>query len=169
MSVPSSRSVPPSMSWTYGGADESGRDDVSPGGSVSTREAATATSDPLPNQLTTWGAISRSVEEFEHWRERTGNTQNSEDTSLLCYLSDQLGVEGEPLVGARVNHPVLGLLSYMSERNSRMQELLYAYLAIVVEQNLAPAKKLVAGQRLRRGLHPEYVAATRCYGDEPKP
>lgn len=122
-------------------------------------------SDNLPNQTMTWGAISNVVEEFEDWRERTGNGQDSEDSALLCYLAEQLGAEGKPLVGARMSHPVHGLLSYMSERNSRMQELLYAYLAIVVERNMEPGRKLVAGQRLKRGLHPEYVAKTRCYGD----
>jgi|GEM_PF-5296582 len=119
----------------------------------------------LPNQKTTWGAISTRIEEFDDWKERTRNTYCSEDTALLCYLSDQLKAEGDPLVGAHMNHPVMGLISHMSASNSRMQELMYAYLAIVVEQNLEPARKLVAGQRLRPGLHPDYVAATRCYGD----
>lgn len=118
----------------------------------------------LPNQTSTWGAISSHVEEFDAWQERTRNTYCSEDAALLCYLGDQLKAEGDPLVGARMNHPVMGLISHMSASNSRMQELMYAYLAIVVEQNLEPARKLVSGQRLRRGLHPDYVAATRCYG-----
>lgn len=123
-----------------------------------------ADAEKLPNQKSTWGAISTRVEEFDAWQERTRNTYCSEDTALLCYLGDQLKAEGEPLIGARMNHPVMGLISYMSASNSRMQELMYAYLAIVVEQNMEPARKLVAGQRLRRGLHPDYVAATRCYG-----
>lgn len=118
----------------------------------------------LPNQQATWGALSTSVEEFSSWQQRTGDSYATEEAELLCYLSDQLKQEGATLVGTKFNHPVLGLLSFMSESNNRMNELLFAYLAIAVAGDSTPAKKLIAGQRLTIGLHPEYVAATRCYG-----
>ncbi len=118
----------------------------------------------LPNQQTTWEALSLNVEEFADWKKRTGVKYASENAELLAYLLDQLKTEGaEPGCG-NFNHPVLGLLSYMSESNNRMRELLFAYLALSVANNDEPARKLVAGQRLTTGLHPDYVAETRCYG-----
>lgn len=118
----------------------------------------------LPNQQTTWGALSSNVEEFSEWKKRTGEEYPSEVAELLAYLSHQLKLEGaEPGCG-NFNHPVLGLLSYMSESNNRMRELLFAYLSLSVANNDEPARKLVAGQRLTTGLHPDYVAATLCYG-----
>lgn len=118
----------------------------------------------LPNQTATWAGLSGAVEEFSAWRQRTNRRYDSEDTELLCYLSDQLKVEGAALVGGSMNHPVLGLLSYMSESNNRMQELLLAYLSLAVARDSGLAQKLIAGQRLHVGLDPSYVAATRCYG-----
>lgn len=120
----------------------------------------------LPNQKTTWGALSVSVEEFSDWQSRTQGRYASESAELLAYLSDQLKVEGAALKGSTFNHPVLGLLSYMSTSNNRMQELLFAYLALTVANDCEPARKLIAGQRLKGGLHPEYVAATCCYGPQ---
>lgn len=118
----------------------------------------------LPNQEATWAGLSGVVEEFSAWRQRTNRRYASEDAELLCYLGNQLKAEGAPLVGARTNHPVLGLLSYMSESNNRMQELLLAYLSLAVARDSEPAQKLIAGQRLHVGLDPSYVAATCCYG-----
>lgn len=120
----------------------------------------------LPNQLTTWSGLSTVVEEFSAWQRRTGKRYASEETELLSYLMDQLEAESGPLVGAPIEHPVLGLLSYMSIRNNRMRELLYAYLAIVVTADVGPARKLIAGQRLAAKLLPAYVTATRCYGTD---
>ena len=118
----------------------------------------------LPTQQVTWAALSDSIEEFSDWQKRTGGEFSSDEAELLSYLTDQLQVEGAPLAGTHFNHPVLGLLSHMSERGNRMQELLYAYLAIAVGQDCEPAKRLIAGQRLQSGLHPDYVAETKCYG-----
>lgn len=118
----------------------------------------------LPNQKTTWGALSSSVEEFSDWQKRTRGSYGSESAELLVYLSDQLNSEGAALKGSTFNHPVLGLLSYMSANNNRMQELLFAYLALAVANDCEPARKLIAGQRLKGDLHPDYVAATCCYG-----
>lgn len=120
----------------------------------------------LPNQKTTWAALSASVEEFTDWQKRTNRRYGSESSELMAYLSDQLGAEGAELRGSALNHPVLGLLSHMSEKNNRMQELLFAYLALAVANDRDPAKKLIAGQRLAGGLHPDYVAATCCYGPQ---
>ena len=118
----------------------------------------------LPNQQVTWGALSDSIEEFSDWQKRADREFASDDAELLAYLGEQLKAEGAPLVGARFNHPILGLLSHMSEEGNRMQELMYAYLAIAVAQDCEPAQRLIAGQRLRAGLHPDYVAQTQCYG-----
>lgn len=118
----------------------------------------------LPTQQVTWGALSDSIEEFSDWQKRAGREFACDEAELLAYLTDQLQAEGAPLVGARFNHPVMGLLSHMSERGNRMQELLYAYLAIAVGQDCEPAQRLIAGQRLQSGLHPDYVAETQCYG-----
>lgn len=120
----------------------------------------------LPNQKTTWGALSASVEEFSDWQKRTQGSYGDESAELLAYISDQLNVEGAALKGSTFNHPVLGLLSYMSANNNRMQELLFAYLALTVANDCEPAQKLIAGQRLKGGLHPDYVAATCCYGSQ---
>ena len=118
----------------------------------------------LPSQTTTWAALSAVVEEFSVWQQRTGKQFADERSELLAYLSDQLGDESEPLVASTLNHPVLGLLSHMSRQNNRMRELLFAYLAIVLSHDCEPARRLIAGHRLQRDLHPDYVAATRCYG-----
>lgn len=122
------------------------------------------TTTQLPNQKATWGALSATIEEFSDWQIRTQVIYGGESAELLAYLSDQLNAEGSALKGRNFNHPVLGLLSHMSEQNNRMQELLYAYLALAVANDSVPAQKLIAGQRLTRGLHPDYVAATCCYG-----
>jgi len=120
----------------------------------------------LPNQRTTWAKLSSAVEEFNEWKQRTDRRHASEEAELLCYLADQLRAEGASLEGVKINHPVLGLLTHMSESNNRMQELLFAYLSIVVSMDCEPARKLIAGQRLHVGLHPAYVAETRCYGSQ---
>jgi hypothetical protein len=114
----------------------------------------------LPNQKVTWGAP---IEEFTEWKQRLGCKYASENTEFLAYLSDQLKIEGASLIGVQFNHPVLSLLSHMNEFNNRMQELLLAYLSIVVLGDIQPSKKLIAGQRLTYGLHPDYVASTHCY------
>jgi len=119
----------------------------------------------LPNQITTWVALSTVVEEFAVWQQRTDRKFADESAEFLAYLMDQLEAESEPLIGQPLNHPVHGLLSHMSSKNNRMRELLFAYLAIVLSQDCEPARKLIAGQRLQLGLHPEYVAATCCYGE----
>lgn len=128
------------------------------------RECATSSERGAANQKTTWGALSTSVEEFTDWQQRTRGNYGSESSELLAYLADQLGAEGADLRGRAFNHPVLGLLSHMSANNNRMQELLFAYLALAVANDTEPAKKLINGQRLTGGLHPDYVAATSCYG-----
>lgn len=120
----------------------------------------------LPNQRTTWAKLSSAVEEFDAWKQRKDRRYASDDAELLCYLTDQLQAEGASLAGFQMNHPVLGLLSHMSESNNRMQEVLFAYLSIVVSKDCEPARKMIAGQRLQAGLHPDYVAATRCYGSQ---
>lgn len=120
----------------------------------------------LPNQQDTWRNLSKSVEEFSDWQKRTDGKWADERTELLVYLQDQLKLEGKTLNGGSFNHQVLGLLSYMSEKNNRMQEMLYAYLSIAVAGDISLAKKFVAGQRLAVGLHPEYVAETQCYGNQ---
>lgn len=119
----------------------------------------------LPNQQVTWGALSDSIEEFSDWQKRASREFASAEAELLAYLTDQLQAEAAPLVGARFNHPVLGLLSHMSKKGNRMQELMYAYLAITVAQDCEPAQRLIAGQRLQPGLHPDYINETQCYVD----
>lgn len=118
----------------------------------------------LSNQANTWAALSAVVEEFSTWQQRTGKQCADERTELLAYLSDQMGDESEPLMANPLNHPVLGLLSHLSRQNNRMRELLFAYLAIVLSHDCEPARRLIAGHRLQRDLHSDYVAATRCYG-----
>ncbi len=120
--------------------------------------------DKLPNQKATWGTLSDSIEEFSDWQKRAGREFASEEAELVSYLTDQLRAEGAPIIHAKFNHPILGLLTHMSERGNRMQELMYAYLAIAVSQDCEPAQRLIAGQRLKSGLHPDYVAETQCYG-----
>ena len=122
------------------------------------------TDETLPNQTVTWANLSGVVEEFSDWQLRTDRKFSDEHTELLAYLMDQLQAESESLTGSPLNHPVLGLISHMSSKNNRMRELLFAYLAIVLSQDLEPARKLITGQRLQLHLHPEYVAATCCYG-----
>ena len=123
------------------------------------------TDETLPNQTVTWANLSGVVEEFSDWQLRTDRKFSDEHTELLAYLMDQLQAESESLTGSPLNHPVLGLISHMSSKNNRMRELLFAYLAIVLSQDLEPARRLTAGQRLQLYLHPEYVTATCCYGD----
>lgn len=118
----------------------------------------------LPNQSVTWAELSCVVEEFSEWQQRSDRKFSDEHTELLAYLMDQLQAESESLTGSPLNHPVLGLISHMSSKNNRMRELLFAYLAIVLSQDLEPARRLTAGQRLQLYLHPEYVTATCCYG-----
>jgi len=118
----------------------------------------------LPNQISTWGALSAVVEEFSVWQQRTDRKFADESTEYLSYLMDQLEVESEPLISKPLNHPVHGLLSHMSSKNNRMRELLFAYLAIVLSDDREPARKLIAGHRLQLDLAPEYVAETCCYG-----
>lgn len=127
------------------------------------------TVEKLPNQRTTWAKLSRAVEEFDAWKQRTKHRYASHDAELLCYLADQLQAEGVSLESVQLGHPVLGLLSHMSESNSRMQELLFAYLSLSVARDGEPAQKLIAGQRLHVGLDPSYVAATQCYGVQETP
>ncbi|MDY7585086.1 hypothetical protein [Pseudomonas sp. CCI3.1] len=122
------------------------------------------TDETLPNQTVTWANLSGVVEEFSDWQLRTDRKFSDEHTELLAYLMDQLQAESESLTGSPLNHPVLGLISHMSSKNNRMRELLFAYLAIVLSQDLEPARRLTAGQRLQLYLHPEYVTATCCYG-----
>eukprot|EP01036_Dinobryon_divergens_P020637 gene20637-28324_t len=54
----------------------------------------------LPNQKTTWGALSAAVEEFSDWQTRTQGRYASESAELMAYLSDQLKVEGAALKGS---------------------------------------------------------------------
>lgn len=122
------------------------------------------TTGKLPCQRTTWAKLSSAVEEFDAWQQRTDRRYACEETELLCYLADQLRAESASLENVRLGHPVLGLLSHMSESNNRMQEFLLAYLSLAVARDSQPARRLIAGQRLHVGLDPSYVAATRCYG-----
>jgi len=118
----------------------------------------------LPNQTRTWRDISDNVEEFDAWRARTGNHQDNACDSMGAYLLDQLEREGVLMQGRRIVNPVVDVIHYMTERSGRMQELMHAYMALRVANDLEPARRLIAGQRLRPGLHPEYVTATKCYG-----
>lgn len=115
----------------------------------------------LPNQSTTWG---RRIEEFDAWKARVSPKCDGELPELGLYLSDQLVIEGVALRNIRFSAPLLGLVNYLGEIDTRARELLFAYLALVVTGDDAPARCLVAGQRLQVGLHPEYVDRTRCYG-----
>lgn len=124
------------------------------------------TDNALPNQAVTWGMLSKVVEEFDDWQLRTNDLYVDESTQLLAYLMSQIEAEGNPLVGLTFNHPVLSLLSHVSSRNNRLGEFMLAYLAIAISGDCAPAKKLIAGQRLNTCLHPDYVAATRCYDEK---
>lgn len=122
----------------------------------------------LPNQSNTWRTLSNCVDEFPAWQKRVGLRFASVEAELMAYLTDQLHDEGADLVGARFVHPVLGLLSHMAREGSRIQELTYAYLAIAVAQDCSPALRLIAGQRLQVGLHPDYIAQTQS-GEAPAP
>lgn len=117
----------------------------------------------LPNQTTTWG---RPIESFEDWNARESQRFNfaSEMGALQAYLTDQLKVESADMVGLRFNHPILGLVAHLGERDNRARELLYAYMALTVAGDAGPAHALIAGQRLNPHLHDEYVARTCCYG-----
>lgn len=86
---------------------------------------------------------------FAVWRQDQTCQFSSEETELVMFLLDQLRQRGNTLVGLRFNHPVLGLISHMSEKDFRMQELLLAYLALTVSGDSGPVKRLLAGQRLR--------------------
>ncbi|MCO8310908.1 hypothetical protein [Pseudomonas mandelii] len=44
----------------------------------------------LPNQITTWVALSTVVEEFSVWQQRTDRKFADESTEFLAYLMDQL-------------------------------------------------------------------------------
>lgn len=115
----------------------------------------------LPNQPTTWG---RRIEEFDAWKARVAPKCDAELTELGLYLSDQLVIEGAGLRKISFSAPLLGLVNYLGEIDPRARELMLAYLALVVTGDDAPARRLIAGQRLQVGLHPEYVGRTRCYG-----
>jgi len=114
----------------------------------------------LPNQTVTWG---RDIESYDVWLSRQ-TSRFSETAGLLMYLTDQLRCESADLSNVRFSNPVLGLMSYFSETNNRAAELMFAYLALTLTRDAGPARALVAGQRLHKGLHPEYVAKTKCYG-----
>lgn len=117
----------------------------------------------LPNQVSTWEKLSDSVEEFSEWQQRTEGKFASVEAELLTYLADQLRAESRSLEDVEFNHPVMGLLSHMSEQNNRMRELLLAYLSITVTGDIGPAQRIIAGQRLQVGLCPDYVAVTQCH------
>lgn len=115
----------------------------------------------LPNQSSTWG---RPIEPFDAWCERQAGTFVSETTAIGYYLQEQLSQETEGMKQVSFNNPILGLVSYLGEAKNRAHELLYAYLALTVGGDEAPARRLLAGQRLNPHLHPDYVERTRCYG-----
>jgi hypothetical protein len=115
----------------------------------------------LPNQSNTWG---RRIEDFSEWKARVSPKCDSELTELGLYLSDQLVIEGAMMRDVKFNAPLLGLINYLGDIDGRAPELLLAYLALTVMGDGAPAHRLIAGQRLQLGLHPEYVERTRCYG-----
>ena len=45
----------------------------------------------LPNQATTWAALSTVVEEFSDWQQHSERKFADENTEYLAYLMDQLG------------------------------------------------------------------------------
>lgn len=87
---------------------------------------------------------------FALWKQAQTSQYSSEEGELAGFLTDQLRKQGSVLVGSHFNHPVLGLISYMSEKDFRLQELMLAYLALTVSGDITPAKRLLAGQRLRQ-------------------
>lgn len=115
----------------------------------------------LPNASTTWG---KPIEAFDAWQARVEPNGTCPETDQLLYLTAQLKEEGVALQDVRFNHPLLGLLNYLDEQQPRVRELLYAYLAYVVTGDTGPMQQTIAGQRLQPDLHPDYVAATACYG-----
>lgn len=115
----------------------------------------------LPNQSVTWG---KEVESFDDWKLRQSCVYASEGAALGMYLQEQLRIEGESLPKLKFKNVLVGLPEWLGENNNRAQELLYAYLALTVERNETPARMLIKGLRLMPGLHPDYVARTRCYG-----
>jgi len=115
----------------------------------------------LPNQTTTWG---HEVESFEDWKGKQTATFASDRGALVAYLAAQLKIESGDMVNVKFTHPILGLVSYLGEKNNRAHELLYAYLALTVADDDGPALALISGRRLNPHLHPEYVHETRCYG-----
>ncbi|MGC0155255.1 hypothetical protein ACPRNU_22575 [Chromobacterium vaccinii] len=115
----------------------------------------------LPNPSRTWG---KPIETFEAWHARVQPKGANPETDQLLYLTEQLREEGNVLREMHFNHPLLGLLSQLSEQMPRTRELLYAYLAYVVADDAEPMQRAIAGQRLQPDLHPEYVTATACYG-----
>lgn len=116
----------------------------------------------LPNQSTTWG---KEIEEFHDWKMRQSSVFASEAVALGQYLQAQLREEGKGLSGLTFNNILTGLPEWLGENNNRAQELLYAYFALTVERIELPARWVVEGIRLTPGLHPDYVARTRCYGN----
>lgn len=114
----------------------------------------------LPNQSATWG---KPIEEFHDWKMRHSTIFASDAVALCLYLQEQLKQEGKGLSGLDFNNILTGLPNWLGENNNRAHELLYAYLALTVERNELPARRLVEGIRLVPGLHPDYVARTRCY------
>lgn len=117
----------------------------------------------LPNQNFTWDGISNAVVDFDDWKKQTNSKHANPEAELLSYLTDQIAAEEGALTGKKLNGPATGLLSYMSESNNRMQELMYSYLAIVLANDCTPARRLINGYRLNQSLHPSYVANTQCY------
>lgn len=112
----------------------------------------------LPEQSLTWGW---EVESYEDWQTRQDHGFSSECTALLMYLSEQLRIEGDKL--PEYNHSVLGMLNDSSLVGCRVQELLFAYLALKLSEDNGPALEIIRGQRLMKNLHPEYVDRTHCY------
>lgn len=119
---------------------------------------------PLPNQIDTWKGLTQHLETFDDWDHRTAGTYNSASTKMLVYLADQLKAEGAEL--PTFNNPVSGMLSHMSESAPRLQELMLAYLTLAVTGDTRPAVKIISGQRLHTGLHPDYVELTQCYDED---
>lgn len=115
----------------------------------------------LPHQAMTWD---RPIESFEDWKAKQTATFASEKAALVSYLHAQLKSESAEMGKVEFTNPILGLVSYLGETNNRAQELLYAYLALTVSDDVGPARAVIAGRRLNPHLHPEYVERTRCYG-----
>lgn len=116
----------------------------------------------LPNASATWG---KPIEAFEAWHARTTPKGASLEVDQFLYLTEQLKEEGFSLRDVRFNHPLLGLLNHLGEGQQRARELLYAYLAYAVAGEAEPMQRVITGERLQPDLHPDYVAATACYGE----